>query len=114
MLESVVLPAPFSPSRAWTSPSAASKLTWSFATTPGNRFVIPRSATAVPIAGEESGEAEASPLESLALGATDDASHEPVHPVHVPDGQALPLRDSQFSLLVIERTGELVERALLH
>ncbi len=46
MFESVDLPAPFSPSSACTSPSAASKSTPSLATTPGNRFVIPRSATA--------------------------------------------------------------------
>ena len=35
MFESVLLPAPFSPSRACTSPTSASKSTWSFATTPG-------------------------------------------------------------------------------
>src|SRR5262249_29833661 len=46
MFESVLLPAPFSPSSACTSPRAASKSTPSFATTPGNRFVIPRIATA--------------------------------------------------------------------
>src|SRR5437773_1946267 len=46
MFESVLLPAPFSPSRACTSPTAASKSTASFATTPGNRFVMPRSRTA--------------------------------------------------------------------
>src|SRR2546430_11503677 len=41
MFESVVLPAPFSPSSACTSPAAASNVTSSFATTPGNRFEIP-------------------------------------------------------------------------
>ena len=46
MFESVLFPAPFSPSSACTSPTAASKSTASFATTPGNRFVIPRMATA--------------------------------------------------------------------
>ena len=46
MFESVLLPAPFSPSSACTSPAAASKSTASFATTPGKRFVIPRMATA--------------------------------------------------------------------
>ena len=46
MFESVLLPAPFSPSSACTSPSAASKSTPSFATTAGNRFVIPRRRTA--------------------------------------------------------------------
>src|SRR5438874_604451 len=108
MFDSVVLPAQFSPRRACTSPSAASKSTWSFATTPGNRFVIPRSATAV----EEGGEARASPPTVLALRATDDALDEPVHPVQVLDGHALALREPQLALLVVQRTGELVERAL--
>ncbi len=48
MFESVLLPAPFSPSSACTSPAAASKSTASFASTPGKRFVIPRIATAAP------------------------------------------------------------------
>src|SRR4029453_12518476 len=43
MFMSVDLPAPFSPRRACTSPGASSKSTPSFATTPGNRLVIPRS-----------------------------------------------------------------------
>ena len=42
MFESVLLPAPFSPSSACTSPAAASKSTRSFATTPGNDFEMPR------------------------------------------------------------------------
>ena len=46
MFDSVLLPAPFSPSSACTSPARASKSTPSFATTPGKRFVIPRIATA--------------------------------------------------------------------
>ncbi len=46
MLESVLLPAPFSPSSACTSPAAASKSTRSFATTPGKRLLIPRIDTA--------------------------------------------------------------------
>ncbi len=46
MFERVLLPAPFSPRSACTSPSSASKSTPSFATTPGNRFVIPRHAIA--------------------------------------------------------------------
>src|SRR6188474_2817765 len=109
MLDSVVLPAPFSPRRACTSPSAASKSTWSFATTAGNRFVIPRSATAE----EEGGEARASPPSALlALGATDDALDEPGHAVQVLDGHALALRDPQLARLVVERARELVERAV--
>src|SRR5919206_2716717 len=42
MFISVDLPAPFSPSRACTSPLRRSKSTWSSATTPGKRFVMPR------------------------------------------------------------------------
>src|SRR5918912_49962 len=41
MFMRVDLPAPFSPRRAWTSPLASSKSTWSFATTPGKRLVMP-------------------------------------------------------------------------
>src|SRR5580765_3574825 len=43
MLISVDLPAPFSPSKACTSPRRRSKSMWSFASTPGNCLVIPRS-----------------------------------------------------------------------
>src|ERR671936_318405 len=42
MFMRVVLPAPFSPRGACTSPRRTSKSTWSFARTPGNCFVIPR------------------------------------------------------------------------
>src|SRR4249920_3824284 len=112
MFESVVLPAPFSPSSACTSPSAASKSTWSFATTAGNRFVIPRSATAAGMVEESGGEARASPPTESALGAADHAFDEPVHRVEVLDRQVLPLRDAQLALLVVERTCELVERPL--
>src|SRR5438067_13048205 len=40
MFISVDLPAPFSPRSACTSPLRRSKLTWSFARTPGNCFVM--------------------------------------------------------------------------
>src|SRR5579871_3327060 len=46
MLQSVVLPAPFSPRRACTSPLAASNVTWSLASTPGKRLLTPIAATA--------------------------------------------------------------------
>ena len=46
MFERVVFPAPFSPRSAWTSPAAASKLTSSFARTPGKLLVIPTMRTA--------------------------------------------------------------------
>src|SRR6266849_4400383 len=108
MLDSVVFPAPFSPRSACTSPTAAAKSTWSFATTAGKRLVIPRTSTA----GGEGGEIGASPPSTvLALGATDDALDEPGHPVEVLDGHPLAFRDLQFPLLVVERPGELVERS---
>src|SRR5712691_13022941 len=113
MFESVLLPAPFSPSSACTSPSAASKSTRSFATTPGKRFVIPRSATAIPMAGEEGEEAWTSPPTQLALGAADHAFDEPVHRVEILHGHPLPLRDAQLPFLVVQRTCELVERPFL-
>src|SRR5919197_3302103 len=113
MFDSVVLPAPFSPSSACTSPAAASKSTWSFASTAGKRFVMPRSATAGAASEGVGEEAVASPpAVVLALGATDHAPDEPVHRVQVLHGQPLPLRDAKLPLLVVQRPGELVERAL--
>src|SRR5262249_12487817 len=110
MFESVVLPAPFSPSSACTSPAAASKSTLSFATTPGKRFVTPRSATAVSIAGVTGGEAlSTSPPERSAFGTADHALHEPVHRVQLLDRELLTLLDAQHALLVVQRTRELVE-----
>src|SRR5579885_2484415 len=103
MFESVLLPAPFSPRSACTSPAAASKSTRSLARTPGKRFVIPRRATA--------GEAPGSPAPLAAVTAAgascptgltrrldlgdgpDDALHEPLHRVELLDARALPLRD---------------------
>lgn len=41
----VVFPAPFSPSRAWTSPARTSKLTRSLARTPGKVLVMSRMRT---------------------------------------------------------------------
>src|SRR3954453_10938123 len=104
MCERGLLPAPFSPSSACTSPAPASKSTPSFATTPGNRFVMPRSATAAP-----SGAAVADPCAVVravplpipsrrngsALGPAFDALAEPVHRVQVLHGQLLALRDAQ-------------------
>src|SRR3954452_22919654 len=43
MFISVVLPAPFSPSSACTSPRRRSRSMWSLATVPGKILVIPRS-----------------------------------------------------------------------
>src|SRR5919201_6612592 len=46
MFISVVLPAPFSPRRAWISPARTSKLMSSLARTPGKRLVMPRISSA--------------------------------------------------------------------
>src|SRR2546421_13079967 len=119
MFESVLFPAPFSPSKACTSPAAASKSTPSFATTPGNRFVIPRIETAgtggapsAPLLSSSVGTG-ASPRRALALRASDHALDEPVHRVQVLHAEPLALRDAQLPLLVVERASELVERPVL-
>src|SRR6185312_15338917 len=112
MFESVDLPAPFSPSRACTSPSAASKSTPSFATTPGNRFVMFRSSTAGAMGIRGRGRSPAR-MSHLALRASDDALDEPVHGVEVLDGQPLALLHPQLAALVVERTLELVPLAAL-
>src|SRR5947207_11224400 len=48
---SVVLPAPFSPSRAWISPGRTLRSMPLFATTPGYRFVMPRISSAGAVTG---------------------------------------------------------------
>src|SRR5579859_1960729 len=130
MFESVLLPAPFSPSSACTSPAAASKSTPSFAITPGNRFVIPRIATA--------GEAPGSPAPLVAgseVGAccptslarwrnvrhrAYDSLNEPLHRVQGADARLRPwvptraFRDPDLAALVLDRPAELVELAGLH
>src|SRR6201996_7153173 len=52
---SVDLPAPFSPSSAWTSPGITSKSTRSLATTEPNFFVIPLSSSAGGVDGVTAG-----------------------------------------------------------
>src|SRR5574340_1668948 len=94
MFERVVLPAPFSPRSACTSPAAASKSTSSFATTPGKRLPIPTMRTA----GSRGAPVVPAPLPSTApTGARsptglrrrdpgdvpDDALHEPLHGVQI-------------------------------
>src|SRR6185436_7809157 len=127
MFDSVLLPAPFSPSSACTSPAAASKSTRSFASTPGKRFVIPRIVTA--------GEALGSPAplavfdtfgaccpKCLARGlnvgdGAGHAFHEPLHGVQRVDPrlrvrvEALALRDLQLPALVVDRPAERVPLA---
>src|SRR6266508_1357557 len=66
MLISVDLPAPFSPSKACTSPRRRSKSIRSFALTPGKRFVIPRSSrtgASSAMTGNPKGRDRARPLE---------------------------------------------------
>src|SRR2546421_7782529 len=101
MLDRVVLPAPFSPRRACTSPAAASKSTRSFATTAGNRFVIPRKATAGGMVGRSGREAWTSPPTESALGPAEHAFDEPGPPVKVPDRQALSFWNTHVALLVV-------------
>src|SRR5438067_2012410 len=111
MLESVLFPAPFSPSSACTSPAAASKSTWSFASTPGKCFVIPRMVTAAPRGAAVTDAGVGCSSSALALRAADDSPDEPVHRVEVLDGQLLALGHAELAALVIERAGELVELA---
>src|SRR5581483_2616530 len=111
MFERVDLPAPFSPRSACTSPSAASKWTPSLATTPGNRFVIPRSSTAAGMEGGRAGRSAPPARRRSALRAPDDALHEPVHRVEVLDRRPVPLLDAQRALLVVDRAAELVPLA---
>src|SRR6476646_3727433 len=109
MFESVDLPAPFSPSRACTSPSEASKSTRSLATTPGNRFVIPRRVTAVGM--ERAGRDLEGPVRQisfLALRASDDALDEPVDGIQLLERQPLTLLDPELPALVVDRAAELV------
>src|SRR5690242_2226570 len=127
MFESVLLPAPFSPSSACTSPSAASKSTPSFATTPGKLFRIPRMATAAPFGAAVASSSRSSCSRMrlarggaardgaglLPLRAADHALHEPVHRVEVLHRELLALRHHQLAGLVVERPRELVERAAL-
>src|SRR5881397_114446 len=114
MFESVDFPAPFSPSSACTSPTATSKSTASFASTPGKRLVIPRMRTAdrpaAPADPPLTDRSSSRPIGST-LRAADHALDEPAHRVQVLHRQPLPLRDAQLAGLVVQRAGELVELA---
>src|SRR5438132_1058351 len=122
MFESVLFPAPFSPSSACTSPAAASKSTESLASTPGKRFVIPRIATAGEAPGSPAPLAPGTELGAICPNGLagrlnvgdgpDDALHEPLHRVQILDPQALALGDHQLAALVVERARELVERTV--
>src|SRR6476659_4872429 len=107
MVDSVFLPAPFSPRSACTSPSAASKFTPSFATTAGNRFVIPRSVTAGIDGGGRRRGSRGSPGGVLSLGASLDSLDEPVDRVELLHGQALTPLDPQLAVLVEQRARKL-------
>src|SRR5438874_5815463 len=112
MFESVDLPAPFSPSSACTSPSDAAKSTSSFATTPGNRLVIPRSSTAAGMKRGWQDDCPASPTNRfLALRAPDHALDQVVHRVEVVERRPLPGLDAELAALVVDRPLELVPLA---
>src|SRR6267378_5296725 len=109
MLASVDFPAPFSPSKAWTSPSRASKSTESLARTPGKRLVIERMATA--------GAAPAVTFEfmrrlSAAFGVADHALDKPVHGEDLVEGHLGAGGHLDRTGLVVQRAGELVKRAV--
>src|SRR5438552_18776989 len=122
MFDSVLFPAPFSPSSACTSPAAASKSTESFASTPGKRFVMPRIETA-----GETPEAPASLPAGTEIGARcptglgwrdfgdgpDYSLHQRLDGVQVLDGEPLAGWDHQLAALVIEGACELEELAAL-
>src|SRR4249919_117349 len=118
MFISVVLPAPFSPSSACTSPTAASKSTRSFARTPGNRFVIFRMEAAAtgdssdepaPLGRSRSRRGGFASHMRLSLRAADHALDQPVLGIQLRDRQLLAGANPQLALLVVERSGELVE-----
>src|SRR5581483_2903796 len=113
MFDSDDLPAPFSPSSACTSPSAASNRTPSFATTPGNRFVMSRSSTAGGMEGGGRSRSSARPVVRLALRVPDDALHEVVHRVQVVERRPVPGLDPDLAALVADRPAELVPLAAL-
>src|SRR3954451_22919848 len=110
MLERVLLPAPFSPSRACTSPTWISRSTSALATTPGKRFVTPRSVTAGTGAVRLRGSFTSG---RSALGRADDALDEPVHAEDVAQAELLALGHPQLPGLIVERALELVEGAAL-
>src|SRR3954467_8508088 len=113
MFESVDLPAPFSPSSACTSPSAASKWTPSFGTTPGNGLVMSRSSTAAAIEKGRTGPEPRPPVTRSALRAPDDALHEVAHRHQVAVRRLVARLDLQLALLVVDRAAELVPLAAL-
>src|SRR3954469_3031165 len=113
MFESVDLPAPFSPRSACTSPSAASKWTPSFATTPGNRLVMSRSSTAAGIEKGRTGPKPRPPVTRLALRAPDDSLHEVAHRHQVAVRRLVARLDLDLALLVVDRAAELVPLAAL-
>src|SRR5947208_3372718 len=111
IFESVDLPAPFSPSRAWTSPGRASKSTWSLASTPGKRLVIPRMATAGTCPAVTTSALMATG--SAAFRAADDPLHEPVDRVQIAHAQLRAGWDLDCAGLVLQRTLEFVEASAL-
>src|SRR5437660_6763052 len=107
MLARVDLPAPFSPSRAWISPSLASKSTESLARTPGNRLVIERMATA----GTDPAVASFITGDSARRDASDHSLDEPAHAQDVVQAELGAGGYLDRARLVLQRSGELVKAA---
>src|SRR5712691_11269463 len=100
---SVVLPAPFSPSSAWTSPAARARSTWSLATTLGKALRMPRIWTSGALVMDGCRR-----LLLAALGALD----QPVHRHDVRDVQHLAGRHDLLAALVLQRALEHLELAI--
>src|SRR5437868_4825704 len=91
------LPAPFSPSKAWTSPLRTSRSAAAMARKPSNDLDMPESSRAEVITLSTE-----SQVPSLL---TDDALDEPVHFPEIGIRQHLPRRDTFLAVAIGERTG---------
>src|SRR5215212_2979148 len=107
MLHNVVLPAPFSPSRAWTSPRRNSRSTSRSAQTPSKLFETWRAQTAGTSAGTSTPAAGPSPESAVDAGYTLDG---PVDQVGLLIVEALPFLQPLRALVVDDRARVGVER----
>src|SRR5262245_54839187 len=106
MLDRVVLPAPFSPSRTWTSPARNSRSTSDRAGTPSKLFETWRAATA----GVGPPASPASPWSEGSAVDAGDTLGGPVDEVGLLGVEGLALRQPLRPLVVGDRAGVRVER----